>query len=389
MAYLVTNFAYGTGPYLRTTELALAFNDYLEARGHERLRIIVPLVYGEKQRRVMFEEFHDAYAHRPREIVFDPELGALLREIFYTGHAPYEETLQKWIASAFEVGRRAHTHLSGTFDVELVDGSRETVKGSEIVLEINRSPRIRYDVAPAYSTTFGYVADILERAASLPHGVCATDSALLRQGAALADRIEGVQDMHVMAYPATFSWRAQGTPRYRDELLVPPLTSLPQPYESDLDEGIFVTVTGIEGLERLYREAHELGLSLYSNDTDAVSGSRHALPHIVPSRSLAFQFARAGWGSIWLSMYSGTPLVVPSYDPSDDPEIYFNTVAVEALGIGHVYRGEQLSDILARRDELRSACGRMVADIEGRWGVRGGNEVAARAMVDRFLGTSV
>ncbi len=82
---LVTNFAYGTGPYLRTTELALAFNDELEARGHERLRIIVPWVYGEKQRSVMLEEFGTHLRQRRDEIVLDPGLGAELKRIFFRG----------------------------------------------------------------------------------------------------------------------------------------------------------------------------------------------------------------------------------------------------------------------------------------------------------------
>ncbi len=384
--YIVTNFAYGTGPYLRTTELAIAFNDELERRGHARMPIIVPWVYGEKQKRVMREEFGAHIDKYPNELLLDAALGALLKSVFYTGHTRYEETLRTWLRDARAVGQKAHGHLSGAFEVETFSGHTQKVEGKNIVLELNRSPRIRYDVAPSYSTTFGYVADILEKSLSLPLGTLAVDRDLLRQGVALADSIEGKQDMHLMAYPATFSWdRESYVPRYEGEILVPPITNLPSAHATPMDEGIFVTITGIEGLERLYAEARELGLKLYSNDIDAVEGAVQALPHVISNPAIKLQFARAGWGSIWLSMFCGTPLVVPAFDPTDDPEIYFNNRAIEGLGIGIVYRGHPLADILTKGDALRMASKSLCTHIEKRWGTLDGNSVVARQCVAHFL----
>ena len=57
MRYILANFAYGTGPYLRTTELAMAVSTQLQARGLGRLGVIVPWVYAERQRAIMAEEF--------------------------------------------------------------------------------------------------------------------------------------------------------------------------------------------------------------------------------------------------------------------------------------------------------------------------------------------
>ena len=82
MRYIVTNFAYGTGPYLRTTELAIAVNNRLQRLGKERLGIIVPLVYGEKQIRVMREEFGEHQKAFPGEILFDEALGDIIRSVF-------------------------------------------------------------------------------------------------------------------------------------------------------------------------------------------------------------------------------------------------------------------------------------------------------------------
>ena len=386
MKYIVTNFAYGTGPYLRTTELAIAFNDEYEARGFPRLPIIVPWVYGDRQKIVMMQEF-GAHAHKyPDEILLDATLGSILKSVFYTGRAAYEKTLAIWISQGELASQQARTHLQGTITVENLFGVTANINGSDIVLEINRSPRLTYSVAPRYSTTFGYVADILEQSLAVGTSTIAVDPDLLRKGIALADKIEGEQDMHLMAYPGTFSW--QGTSkvsRYADEISVPPITSLPKPSVDVLDPGLYVTITGIEGLERLYKEAEALGLKLYCNDAASVPGSTFALPDSIGNGAISFQFARAGWGSIWLSMFLAKPLVVPTYDPTDDPEIYFNNIAVRELGIGHVYQNESLTEILAMGEQIRAKQISLTQEIEKKFGSLDGNAYAANIFVDKFI----
>lgn len=383
---LVTNFAYGTGPYLRTTELAVAFNDELEGRGYPRMPVIVPLVYGDKQVRIMLEEFGEHIKKHPGELLLDRALGAILKTVFYTGKEPYATTLTQWVASVEDVSRQANAHLSGMIEVETFAGEKSTLDGRDIVLELNRSPRIRYGVAPSFSTTFGYIAEILENALSVGRDIVDVDPELLRQGIKVADSIEGSQTLNAMAYPATFSWREDYKPRYPGEILVPPITDLPKdrPQET-MEQGIYVTITGIEGLERLYQEARELGLKLYSNDTEAVPGSVKALPHVIPNPAIQFQFARSGWGSVWLSMFVGRPIVVPQFDKTDDPEIYFNNIAVEQTGIGIIYRGQPLADILKERERVKANCAAMRKRITARFGTLDGNRVCAKLFADHFL----
>lgn len=382
---LVTNFAYGTGPYLRTTELALAVNRELEKRGKHRMRILVPWVYGERQKQVMLEEFGAHDAVYPGEILLDPKLGAILKSVFYSGRQQYEETLKRWVNIESASSRDAHEYLRGNIDAETLDGKQVSLHGKDIALEVNRSPRIRYDIAPSYSTTFGYVADILEKAAGLPEGHVALSRELLQEGVRLADRVEGNQTMHCVGYPATFSFDSSYTDRYGGTL-VPPVTDLPKdPQQSLSKEGIFVTITGIEGLERLYQEARDLGLALYSNDPHAVPGSTHALPSVIKDPNIKLQFARAGWGSLWLSMFLKVPVLVPRYDPTDDPEIYFNNIALENLGFGIVYRGQPLKEILAQGDTCRGQAQKYTDEIIARWGTLNGNDVCAKMFVDHFL----
>lgn len=386
MGYLVTNFAYGTGPYLRTTELAIAFNNELSLRGRSRMPCIVPLVYGDRQKEVMREDFGVHIEKYPEEIFLDAELGRILKQIFYTGERRFEETLSFWVDRALQVSKEARDHLSGSFQVETLDGKKREIQGKEILLEINRSPRIQYGIAPSFSTTFGYIAQILEGARALQKGEAKIDHELLRKGIKIADQVEGHQDINCMAYPATFSWKDGYLSRYPGEIMVPPITNLPKKTEANLEEGIYVTITGIEGLERLYAEARLLGLKLYSNDPKTVPGAIKALPEVIPNPAIKLQFARAGWGSIWLSMFCGTPILVPQFDPSDDPEIYFNNIAIEKLGIGMVYRGQPLQAILDEGKEIQNQQEEMCEAIRKRWGILNGNEICAKLFVDAFLG---
>lgn len=381
--YIVTNFAYGTGPYLRTTELALAFNDESERRGKKHLGIIVPWVYGEKQKRIMLEEFSGNTA----EIFLDEELGRILKSVFY-GDNSYEDALAGWIKNAKALSAEAHAYLSGKIKVVSLAGEEREIDGTDIILEINRSPRIRYDIAPSYFTTFGYIAEILNGVRAVSMEKISVSRDLLEKGIDVADWVELGAKIHAVAYPATFSWNKDYEPRYETEILTPPISRLYPQDNTILEPGIFLTITGIPGLERLYQDARRLGLKLYSNDTKAVSDSIRALPRVIPNKNIIFQFARAGWGSVWLSMISGTPLVVPDFDPKDDPEIYFNNIAIENLGIGVIYRGQKLEEILQQTEALKKNCQAICDKIISRWGTLDGRSYCAKLFVKDYLAHS-
>ena len=128
-----------------------------------------------------------------------------------------------------------------------------------------------------------------------------------------------------------------------------------------------------------------LALPVYCNDPHAVEGSVAALPQIVPNSNIIFQFARSGWGSVWLSLLSGTPILVPEHAPEDDPEIYFNNKTIESLGIGIVYHGQSLRHILKVCEAIRENCAALRRRIIERWGTLNGHTICAKLFVDDFL----
>lgn len=380
MKYIITNFAYGTGPYLRTTELAIAVNNELEKRGKEKMGIIVPWVYGEKQKRVMLEEFSEYNKKYPGIIVLDSKLGAILKKVFY-GDNSYEEALRMFVSESERLSGEAHAHLSKNFETTDLEGKTQSVQGRDIAVEVNRAARITYDIAPTYSVTFGYISEILSEAIKEPEENIKLDRALAKEAIIVAKKIEVNSIFHALAHPGTFSYQKERKPTFPDEILIPPtIAALPTNREK-IDEGIYVTITGIPGLERLYKEAKKLGLKLYSNDTSAVPGSEYLSPHYISNENIKLQFARSGWGSIWLSQLSGTPFVTPEFDPTDDPEIYFNTMCIEKLGLGMVYRGQPLEEIINQSEIMKPNIQKFNKTLLEQFGVLDGNVYIAKRIV--------
>lgn len=361
-SFIVTNFAYGTGPYLRATELAIAVNECLEKGGHKRLGIIVPLVYGTKQKKIMREEFGDFYKSHPKEIILDEKLGRYLKKIFY-GDETYEQYLHRWLDKVDEVSGAISSYLIHAY-------------GENIVMELHRSPRVLYNVAPSYFVSFVYIAKVYEEA--LGNKEIAVSDDLLRKAIPKIKSIEESHLMHFITEPGTFSCKSKGN--------IPPTIDMPdRDGTGERGRGLFVTVTGIPGLERLYEEAKEIGLSVYSNDTKAVPFATYAPPHIIGSSNILFQFARSGWSSVWLSMLSGSAIVVPEWDKYDDPEIYFNNICIEKLGLGIVYRGQPLDELLKEIKQLGTKIEECNKSLYQKFGTEDGTRYCAERISADFL----
>lgn len=383
MKFIVTNFAYGTGPYLRTTELALAVNNEMEKRGHARFGIIVPLVYGEKQKRIMLEEFDEVNKKYSGEIWLCPKLGQILNRIFY-GNNTYEQALKLWVDNFEELNTEVEKLFSGKIELENLDREKRVANGSDIVMELSRAGRVKYGIKSSYGVTFGHVSEILKNTSDVLEKEIAVDRNLVKEAVKIAEKVESQYKFSCLAYPGTFSFLTNREPAGR-EIFVPPTINPPRPNNDPIQDGIFVTITGIPGLERLYKEANELGLKLYSNDPSAVPGGEKLLPSVIPNPKIKLQFARSGWGSIWLSQLAGTPFVCPEFDPLDDPEIYFNNICIEKLGLGIVYRGQSLSDILKEAEKLRPKIQKINQELLDKFGTYNGNEYSAKIIVDDFL----
>ncbi|MDD4900564.1 MAG: hypothetical protein PHS62_00420 [Patescibacteria group bacterium] len=383
MKYIILNFAYGFGPFLRTTELALAVNDLLEEKTGTRFGIIVPWVYGEKQKKIMIEEFGKIIAERSEEILLDETLGGYLKSVFY-GEKSYEESLKFHLENYKKIQKKIDEYFKENLKVETFSGKKIILARREIALTITRAPRINFPVKPAYLASFAYISEILERGLAVKE--ITAGKKLFEKMIPIYKKIEAGHDLHFIAEPSTFSYLQDRRPRFKTEILTPPNAALPARTEyQGLKQGIYVTITGIPGQERLFQEARQIGLKLYANQPEKIAGSEKALPNIIYSSEILLHFARSGWGSVWLSLFTGVPLIAPDYDKNDDPEIYFNNLCLEKIGLGKIYRGQPLEELLDFKAEYRKNVKKMNQYLMDKYKTTDGVKYTAEKIINDYL----
>jgi len=354
--YIVVNFLHGNSPYLRTMELALAVCDLYKKEKKERLGIIVPLVYGDRQKRIMRENFEKTILKNPDKILLDKQLGDYIKPLFYSGETSYEDSLNYFFDHYKETQDKAQAYIKGGLTVEDFNGKTYTIKRDDIVMEINRCPQINFGINPSYYTGFDYISEVL-RHATLEDDIPIAKS-VLEKNIPLYHEIEAKQAMYFIAEPSIFSYKGNRPRKYTTEIFTPPNTNQSTRIHKkqstiDVKKGIYVTVTGVPGLDRLFKEILDVGLTIYTHRPDLIPGSIKAPPSIISNENIIFHFARSGWGSIWLSLFTRTPFITRPYTKKDDLEIYFNNICLEELGFGKIYTGQTLSELLAFGEEYK------------------------------------
>jgi hypothetical protein len=382
--YIILNFLHGNSPYLRTAELALAVNDMLEEKGFERFGIIVPWVYKIRQREIMRQNFRRVIKKHPNELLLDENLGGLLEPIFYNGEN-YEEWLRNFLANHKTAEEKIRAYLSDGITAKNFFGIETKVEKNNIEMEINRCPIVDFGIRPSYYTSFAYYSDILSR--SLKEDAIAVSDELIRKGIEHYESIEKKQALHFIADPATFSYLNEMPRKYDTETYTPPNSSqsLQYPFYRYARKGVYVTVTGIYGMEHLFEELHNTGFNIYTHKPGRIPFSIRATPSIMSRRNIKLHFARVGWGSAWLSFFSKTPLIAMPYHTADEPEVFFNNICVEKLGIGKVFRGEHINELLKFGEEYQKNIAGIGKKLMDKYGTLEGVEYTARRIVSHYL----
>lgn len=388
--YIITNFLHGNSPYLRTTELALAVSDLMKKEHGEKLGVIVPLVYGDKQKTIMLENFEKTIRKNPGKILFDVTLGNYLRPLFYSGETSYEESLNYFFNNHHRTEREIQKYIENNLIVEDINGTLHRIKKKDIVMEVNRCPQVSFGITPSYYTGFDYISEVLRHA--IKEKDIAIDTSTLEKNMPLYNEIEKKQSLHFIAEPSIFSYKGNRPRKYQTEIFTPPNTNqvkrighmLSRDSLGDIKKGIYVTVTGVPGLDRLFREVLDIGLAIYTHRPDLIPGSIKAGPHILAHPNILFHFARSGWGSVWLSLFSKIPFITRPYTIKDDLEIYFNNICLEALGFGKVYRGESLNELFQYGDVYKKNVALIQNRLLEKYGMIDGIAFTARKIVNHY-----
>lgn len=390
MGYIGTTFAHGNGPFCRTIDLGLAINDEFERRGFSRMPIIVPLVYGDRQRRIMMEDFGAVLGKDPEAILLDGFHGDILNQLFFKGGS-YQRNLELLLENQPRLEDRLEDYLNSVLELETFDGREIKIRGGEVEFEISHNPRVATGYDNSFYTTIGYFSEILEKAAQeAAQGRLNFDSDLLRDAVDLADRIENDRDFHFMPEPFVFSFE-QGRGKWEKEIFTPPFIHCPRRDIRDVPGGMYVMVTGIDGLSGLFDGIERFGMKLYCPPFIDLPGADNThKPDFVSNPNIKYQFARSGWSSVWWSHMTDTPLITPAYSQGDDPEIYFNERTIRQLGLGTVFTaGEDPRNVLRDADSIRPSLTRVNKKLLSNYNTLDGINYTARAIVDVLEGKDI
>lgn len=342
---IVCNPGHGNGPALRCAEIAMK----VAAKLPETPVIVMPLLYGERQKAIFREEYPDMH------VVFDETLGKLIR---HEGYVKYEVFLERWLGNVDDISHRAANHIAEKY-------------GSD-VFQIARAPLLDLHI-DGYCSLFARTSDILNQA--MDESGIGMDRALLRKA---ADRMRTLEDhfrIRFITEPGTF---AEIHPA---DIAIPLTTRAPFMKEHIDTPAIFISVSGLG----MPAHAVKTDMTIYSNHPESVPGSLKAPPDVLAHDNVVLHVARAGWGAVWNSLLTATPLVVAPYHHEDDPEIFFNIRRIEELGIGLQYRGESVEELLEKTKTMPARMKAYREELKKRFGTLDGAELAAAKITEDRL----
>jgi len=385
MNYIILNFAYGYGPFLRATELASAVNDVLEVKTGNRFGIIIPWIYGDAQKKIMKQAYRTHLESHPDELLLDETLGKYLNSIFY-GASTYEESLKHFLNNGTAVQNEIHKYISDGLHAVTFNGKKINIRKKDIAFEINRNPRITIPIEKSYYTNFAYASEILERAIDEPD--IAVDKKMIEQAIPKFKEIENNNSLYFIFEPSTFTHNDYADMvGYKIENTLPPLErGIAEDIDLEITErGIYVTVSGISQVADHYQILHELDLPIYTNVPHLIPGSIEAPPSIISHKNIVLHISRSGWGSIWLSWRTQTPFIALPYDSNDDPEIFFNNRSIQKYGLGEILQRNTLPDIGAFTKRYRKNIEVINKNLMEKHNTLDGTDIISQDIVHHYL----
>ncbi len=341
MKYIFTNFGSGNGPYIRTIDMGIELINLLKDKFNEDFSIIVPLVYGNRQKRIINEEFGEILEKQPDLILFDEYLGQQFKRILFDGRN-YDIIMQELISSYDKVEKNIKEYLAK--QELLLKNIREKpikIKGKDIILEVSRNPNVATNLKYSYYTSIGYFEKIIRQSIENPN--LKLNKKLLKKILPIAEKIESYQQLYFQPEPNCFSYEKDYSSFKDKEIKCPPLFHPPKENKTDITEGFYVLVSGIPFLKRLYHYAKKINYKIYTNQIlEDFKEAQRERPIIITNKNIKFIFARPAWNTIWLTNLSKKPLIFLDYEQGDFPEIYFNVLSINKHKLGVVFK-EDLS----------------------------------------------
>ena len=386
MIAILTNFGAGFGPFVRTLDLAREIRSDLKKELREYIAIVVPWVYGDTQKRIIQEEVANN-TELLNSIFLSKDLGDCLKSLLFNGNH-FNQTLTAIINQYEKQTQKLNSLLKSTLQVVNLADEVKWLAGSSIRLEVSRNPVISTPIEYAYYTSIGYSTETLQQLL-IEQELGSIDYSLIEKALPSVQKLESDFRIHFQPKLNSLSFKQESSSLFPSEVTTPPLLRKPAHCSLSIDKGIYVSLSGISGLNSLYEEAMQLQVKKYANyNYDGLSPDCILPPSVVSHHSITGIFARAAWNTIWLSNLTQTPLICPEYTEGDNPEIFFNLKTIQKYDLAYTWRREEnsLLDIVNSVAKGKEKTMKKVyRDMKEQFGTLDGIEFCSKRISEDFL----
>ena len=390
---ILVNPAHGNEPYILGTAIAKGVSDRLAQQGLGRAKIVVPLLYGDRQKRILMEENPDATGL----IHYDEEFGDILRDVTFQ-NGDFSQHLTQIITHYDDVQRM----LKQRFSIDAQDftarnlGSNElqTFSPRNVVAAIDTASRVVVEAPQRYFAFPLLISELLRETQKADLGFDDADMA------ALIEKMLKVESGYSQVFipkinPLSYRYSEDLSQQPtevdgRSRVYTPAMKREYERTEGKVSEpGIYIMYSGTgsiaETTHKLIESASEAGLKVYTNKE--TEGASTVSPDVLTDENILAVLGRAGWGTGWQVQNLALPWFVAPYEIGDDPEIYFNNKTVEALKMGKVLTDADMTQTRLREVIKNFSVGMQGVNqrIKDEFGTLNGIDFMADAIADDFL----
>lgn len=365
---LVLNPGHGNEPYILATAIGRDISKKFASAGMEQPILVMPLLYGDRQRKILLEENPDDASL----LYYDEQFGNILKDIMF-GAGDFKQHLTQVNTHYDEVEKM----LNNRFRVDAQSITARSVATQEstelspknIIGVIETGNRVPIKVPHRYFAFPEVLSRVLHE--SMQHPELGFSESDMKKLAERMMKTEAAYSQVFVPWVSTFSYQNASSldsqPQSidgRSRIYTPAMkTDIPKT-EGEVDPGVYIMFSGtgsaVEANRSLIEAAHEAGIKAYTPPWETIEGTEKMPPSVMADKNILAIMGRSGWGTGWQAMQLEKPWFASPYQEGDDPEIYFNNKTIDALKLGRVIGSEGITG-----DELKRSAQEISPGLSG------------------------
>lgn len=355
---LVLNPGHGNEPYILATAIGREVSKKFASAGIEQPILVMPLLYGDRQRRILLEE-------NPNDVsllYYDEQFGNILKDVMFGAgdfkqhitkvNTHYDE-VEKMLNNRFRVDAQAITARSVATQESMELSPRN------IIGVIEAGNRVPIKVPHRYFAFPEVLSRVLHE--SMLHPELGFSESDMKKLAERMMKVEAAYSQVFVPWVSTFSYQhasdLDSQPQVIDDrsrIYTPAMKAGIPKTQGEVDPGVYIMFSGtgsaVDANKSLINAAHQAGIKAFTPPWETIEGTEKLPPSVMADENIIAILGRSGWGTGWQAMQLEKPWLVAPYQEGDDPEVYFNNKTIEALKLGKIIGSEGISG-----DELKKS----------------------------------